>query len=315
MPRIHTFEKILRMSITCLGFPLAIVQSIISKYTLAKHGSPGKLVKVGPYHLHAIVQGRAHSHRPTVILESGMGGCSLDWALVQPELSRYTRVMSYDRAGFGWSIHAVEEPTIRRYVQDLRKLLVELNIAPPYLLVGHSYGGMIMRQFAAEYPDEVSGIVLVDSTHEQRHLQSQTSTQRSKHGNLLRLGYLLSPIGVPRWFKQHIGSKRLPSHIQRTVQALGYRTNAYKAAYSEYLCTVDSAAELQASSPLRMNLPILVLTAGKQSEEWKKDQRLLLSLTTRCRNIVVEDSWHSIQIHKPQTVIQSVLELMEESIE
>ncbi|WP_369699121.1 alpha/beta fold hydrolase [Paenibacillus silviterrae] len=142
----------------------------------------------------AILTGTAKNKLPTIILESGMGGSALGWALVQPELSKYTRVLSYDRAGFGWSTETIEKPTCKAYVQDLRDLLTRVKLDPPYILVGHSYGGMIMRLFASEYPEEVVGIVLVDSTHEKRYVGSSLNQRRNeellRQQNRLRLGYL-----------------------------------------------------------------------------------------------------------------------------
>jgi pimeloyl-ACP methyl ester carboxylesterase len=154
---------------------------------------------------------------------------------VQPELSKHATVISYDRAGFGWSTQTMERPTCS-YVDDLRLLLKIVGLKPPYLLVGHSYG-MIMRLYAAEYPDEIMGVVLVDSTHESRYIASDMNKNRKKERekNLreFRLGYLLSPIAVPRMIKRHIGSKRLPSDVQKIATSLGYRNYAFKAVYSE----------------------------------------------------------------------------------
>ncbi|OAB41512.1 hypothetical protein PGLA_17105 [Paenibacillus glacialis] len=144
-----------------------------------------------------------------------MGGCSLDWCHVQPELSEMATVITYDRAGFGWSTPSLSEPTYQQYVDDLHLLLTTLDRKPPFLLVGHSYGGMIMRLFAATYPDEVMGLVLVDST------------------------------AIPRLMRMHIGSKRLPPEILKKARALGYRSSAYKSAYSELLNTGDSSIQLQ----------------------------------------------------------------------
>jgi pimeloyl-ACP methyl ester carboxylesterase len=313
LTKINATERVLRTTISVIGFPLAFVQTLLSKYAIHKYKRMGKLINIGSHSLHAIVAGQ-DKDGPTVILESGMGGCALDWSLVQPELSKHTKVISYDRAGFGWSTQTIDKPTCENYILDLRELLSRLELKPPYLLVGHSYGGMIMRLFASEFPDEVMGIILVDSTHEKRYLESTSSEKRRierlNNQKRLRLGYLLSPIAVPRMIKQHIGSKRLPLDIQKKAAALGYRNNAYKAAYLEFLCTIKSAEQLHQSQPLRSDIPILVLTAGKQSEEWKHGQKELLILSKKTQHIIVEDSWHSIQIHNPQVVINSVISLL-----
>lgn len=313
MTKINASERILRTAISLIGFPLAVIQTLLSQYEIHKYKQMGNMINIGSHSLHAIVTG-IDKNRPTVILESGMGGCALDWSLVQPELSKHTRVISYDRAGFGWSTQTINKPTCKNYVTDLRNLLSRLELEPPYLLVGHSYGGMIMRLFASEFPNEVMGIILVDSTHEKRYLESGTSENRRKdrlkYQNRLKLGYLLSPIAVPRMLKQHIGSKRLPLNTQKKAASLGYRNNAYKAAYLEALCTMESAEQLHHSQPLRSDIPLIILTAGRQSEEWKQGQKELLNLSKKTQHIIVEDSWHSIQIHNPQAVINSVISIL-----
>ncbi|ETT44687.1 MULTISPECIES: alpha/beta hydrolase [unclassified Paenibacillus] len=317
MSKINFTESLLRVIISLIGLPFTWIQAALSKYSLHKYKAPGEMISVGAHHLHAIVTGNDTSKLPTILLEAGMGGCALDWSLVQPECSKHTKVLSYDRAGFGWSTKPIKEPTCEGYVCDLRKLLTQLELEPPYILVGHSYGGMIMRLFAAKYPEEVSGIILVDSTHEQRFIESTFNQiryeERLRHLRRLRMGYLLSPIGLPRLLKQPIGAKRLPPPVQHTVDTLGYRNNAYKAAYLESLCTIESALQLIESEPLVPELPIIVLSAGRQNEDWQQSQKKLLQLTANTRQIVIEDSWHSIQLYKPQAVVDSVLSLLRDN--
>ncbi|WP_053374060.1 alpha/beta hydrolase [Paenibacillus sp. FJAT-27812] len=210
----------------------------------------------------------------------------------------------------------MDAPTCNAYVDDLRSLLRTLGAAPPYLLIGHSYGGMIMRLFASRFPDEVCGLVLVDATHESRFVPNQTSVQRQKELQSSRkrykLGYLLAPLGIPRLMKQHIGSKRLPEQWLAPVRALGYRAGAYRAAYAELLSTAESSLELKAAKPLRQDLPVIVLSAGKQNEEWLRDQGKLVHLTRYTKQVIVEDSWHSIPIHKPEAVINAAIRLLDE---
>lgn len=230
MTGIPVSYQMLRTAISVIGFPLAYMQAAMSQYEGDKHRPQGELVQIGPRSLHAIVTGKSNPACPTVILEAGIGGCALDWSLVQHKLSSYTQAMSYDRAGFGWSTGTLDRPTCKHYVEDLHALLGALKLPSPYLLVGHSYGGMIMRMYAAEYPDDIAGIVLVDATDEGRLLEERVNgkrkAERSKHRLKYKLGYLLSPIGVPRMLKQHIGSKRLPANVQKQVAAMGYRCGA-----------------------------------------------------------------------------------------
>lgn len=125
--------------------------------------APGKLVDIGGRSLHLHCTG---SGEPAVILEAGFPGSSLDWMRVQPDVSKTTTVCSYDRAGLGWSDPGAGTRSGIEIVEDLHKLLRAAAVKPPYVLAGHSLGGLYVRIFAARRPEEVIGIVLVDATHE-----------------------------------------------------------------------------------------------------------------------------------------------------
>ncbi len=110
----------------------------------------------------------AGSGKPTVILEAGLGDHSVSWTHIQAEVARFTSVLTYDRANLGESDSAPTPRTCRDMVSDLSALLKNAGIKPPYVLVGHSFGGLIVRLFASQYPTGVTGMVLVDASHEDR---------------------------------------------------------------------------------------------------------------------------------------------------
>jgi pimeloyl-ACP methyl ester carboxylesterase len=124
---------------------------------------PGQLIDVGGWRLHLNCTGSASSSQPTVILEAGKGDFSVEWALVQPGVSKFARVCSYDRAGDGWSEMGPYPRTMRQIVHELHALLEKAGVKPPFVLVGHSYGGWLVRLYASTYPSEVAGMVLVDA--------------------------------------------------------------------------------------------------------------------------------------------------------
>jgi pimeloyl-ACP methyl ester carboxylesterase len=124
---------------------------------------PGRLVDAGGVKLHINCMGTGS---PAVVLEAGFPGSSLDWSLVQPAVAQFTRVCSYDRAGFGWSQQGQLPRSSSRIAEELRALLLAAEVPGPYLLVGHSMGGLYIRAFARKFPEAIVGLVLVDGTHE-----------------------------------------------------------------------------------------------------------------------------------------------------
>lgn len=126
---------------------------------------PGQLIDVGGYHLHMLVMGAEHTHAPTIILESAAMSASPQWVRIQSTLAAHYRVVVYDRPGMGWSGSGAEPFTATRAARALHTALERAGISGPYILVGHSLGGIFARIFAGQYPDDVAGIVLVDSSH------------------------------------------------------------------------------------------------------------------------------------------------------
>ena len=128
---------------------------------------PGTLVDLGGQRLHLNCTGKGS---PTVLLENGTGDISVIWSLVQPRVSSFTRVCSYDRGGYAWSDPGTRPRTFAQLALELHTALEKSNIHGPYVLVGQSYGGFVVRGFAERYRQEVVGMVLVDSVHEDQQI-------------------------------------------------------------------------------------------------------------------------------------------------
>ena len=141
----------------------AINQYISNKIVEKKYPPPGKMIDVGGYSLHLNCSGKKG---PSVILDSGLGDFSLTWYNIQPQIAKFSHVCSYDRAGLGWSDKGPNPRTCVMIAQELHTLLHNANVKPPYILVGHSLGGLNMQVFADLYPNEVAGLILLDSSHE-----------------------------------------------------------------------------------------------------------------------------------------------------
>ena len=156
---------VLTFSITAISLLTGIFyQALNEALDRRKHPPQGKLVDIGGFHLHLNCIGQG---TPTVVMDAGGGAPSITWGLVPSEIAKFTRVCTYDRAGFGWSDpNARNSRTSQQSVDELHSLLTKAGINPPYILVGHSLGGVNMRLYASQYPEDVVGLVLVDSSHE-----------------------------------------------------------------------------------------------------------------------------------------------------
>src|SRR5918993_2783805 len=196
-----------------------IYQAIATELDERAYPPPGKLVDVGGHSLHINCVGQGG---PTVILEAANGGTSAHWTRVQQEVARATRVCAYDRAGLGWSEPGPEPRDAKQVSSELHTLLKGANIEGPYVLVGHSFGGLYVRTYAARYPDEVAGVVLVDSSSP-KQVSHQPVTRDSNEPQkqsfavvprLARLGVSLpARLGVVRLLsKLDPASPELPPH-------------------------------------------------------------------------------------------------------
>ncbi len=310
-----------------------LVVSVLIAGALAKDGlrrrypPAGRLVDVGGYRLHVRVEGEG---APTVVLDAGAGGVGLLWELVRPALARRTRVVTYDRAGLGWSAPSPRPRTADVMAEELHTLLTRAAIPGPYLLVGWSLGGSVVRQFAARYADTVAGLVLVDSAHEHqmrrlpqtlvRMLGAMTTPLRGLQA-LARLGLLaLNPALIPV-----DGANRLPADV---VAAIRGRI-ASGGEHVEALLAETAAVAAARTEPVRTlgDLPLIVLSHGQlppeavppslgpsvraeYEETWQALQLELTALSTRGRRIVAARSGHNIPLEEPELVIDAVHSLL-----
>src|SRR5919107_4053130 len=175
----------------------AIYQVIATQVDQSTYPPPGEMVDVGTHSLHISCAGQGS---PTVILEAANGGMSAHWARVQQQVAQTTRVCAYDRAGLGWSEPGPEPRDAKQVSSELHTLLANAaGTEGPYVLVGHSYGGLYARMYAARYSEEVAGMVLVDSSHPEQFSRSpegRAMYERTKR--LSALVPLFTRLGVIR---------------------------------------------------------------------------------------------------------------------
>jgi pimeloyl-ACP methyl ester carboxylesterase len=252
-------------SLTIAG---ACYQFVGSKIDERNYPPPGKMVDVGGYRLHINTLGENTHPGPTVVLESGLGCNSLDWALVQPKIAKFARVCSYDRSGSGWSDESSLERTSQNIVEELHTLLHTAGIPEPYVLVGHSFGGINVRLYTSRYPKEVAGVILVDSSHE-----DQLQKLPSWPDGLLEK-YVWNRDMMPFWAS--VGLTRCLSHfsqfqtnveffppdIQKMYLAESNTTKFFRTVSSEASKFKESLQQLKNDGGFLGKRPLIVLSAG-----------------------------------------------------
>jgi len=175
-----------------------VYQAVMAGRDKQKYPPPGQMVPVDGRRIHMQIKGEANG-RPTVILEAGMISFSSNWYWVQEALSGETRVVSYDRAGLGWSDPPPHTQDAYESAADLHAALVAAGIGGPYVLVGHSYGGLVVRAFADKYLDEVAGMVLADASHPDQWAHMPASRNGSVNATGNRMFGLLARLGLVRF--------------------------------------------------------------------------------------------------------------------
>jgi pimeloyl-ACP methyl ester carboxylesterase len=279
----------------------ATYQWLATRRDLAATPPPGHLVDIGGYRLHLWCTGDG---APAVILDTGLGGSSADWGFVQPDVARFTRVCSYDRAGMGYSDPGPSPRTARRIASELAELLVRSGIAGPVVLVGASIAGFDVRVFASDHPERAAGLVLVDASHED---------QAHEVPQMARFVPLLSTIGVLRLFGVSFGQRieSLAPSVRQFAQATSFRAAGYQTAADELSHIRESTSEVK-SSRRKLTIPVLVVTGGRGADEnWRRLQRDHASLSDRGCLIVAQESGHVVAIDQPEAVVDAIRTVVE----
>ena len=289
----------------------------------------GKLFDAGGHKLHMNIMGEGY---PTAILENGSGDFSFIWSLVQPEVAKFTKVVSYDRAGYAWSEPGPTPRTSRQICLELHTALHNAGIKEPYILVGQSFGGFIVRAFARYYPNEVGGMVLVEAVQEnERIFMGGDKPQRIRDFAAGRTEPSVQTFfkPVPVITKQNVKLDsgieapfdRLSDNIQR-LQIWAQSQDAYRsAAGGEMDWSPEDVANLYnhkgESSYMLGNIPLIVLTRGKGGYDGRSDsaeleddrltlQNELAHLSTNSKHIIDKNSGHNIHLEDPITVINAI---------
>jgi len=302
---------------------------------------PGRLVSIGAHRLHIRCDG---DRAPTVIFDAALGGSSLSWSLVQPAIARLTRACTYDRAGFGWSDAGPLPRTASRIADELRDLLRVTAVPPPYVLVGHSYGGLVMRSYAARHPNDVAGFVLIEPaipeewtnpTDQQRALIARGvrlcryGAAASRRG-LAQLVSTLVRIGALRAARLLVGLVsrgglrredegilapiwKLPPEVRGVLREMWTQPKFFEALGSQIETICESAtAVMSAGPPDYDDLPLMVISSARSTERRLQADSALARRSTRGRHILAAESGHWVPLDAPQVVVDAITAMIAE---
>ncbi len=275
-----------------------------------------------------------------MVFDAALGGSSLSWTYVQPAVAAFTTACAYDRAGFGWSEVGPMPRTSSRIAAELHALLQAANIPFPCILVGHSFGGLTIRAYAASHPDHVAGLVFVDPAHpEDWREPSDADRQRLQRGAALcRRGVLAARLGIAalvarlasagaldlaRGIAAAVSRRtlhrqdeqilapvtKLPMEVRAVLRWMWTQPRYFEALGSQIEHICSSAAEID-REPDYGSRPLVTISATGVSDERRRLQEALARRSTCGRHITATNSGHWIPIDEPQTIVQAIREVV-----
>lgn len=323
----------------------ALYQALGTRWDRKRVPPPGRLVDVGGHRLHLLELGSSGSSEPTIVLEAGLMSTVLSWSHLQRELAKSYRVVSYDRAGLGWSELGPMPRTADRIVDELHALLRRAAIPPPYILAGHSFGGLTMPLFAARFPEETAGMVLVDPV-----APAEWSPPSEHDRKLTRIGAqvcrraaLLSRIGLIRFvaFLLTTRAAKIAAHLVRLISrgapaesgsvsspwfaALPANERAIASVFwvqEKFALTIASQLENLPVSAAQIgeldcicDKPVVILSARTAPTHRRKEHAAMAWRLPLGNYVLAENSNHWIMQDEPELVIRAIERAVELSRE
>jgi len=256
---------------------------------------PGDKIDVGGFNLYIDCKGEGS---PTVILESGLQGDVVTWKEVHPEVAKFTRVCRYDRTGLAHSDYGPTPRDAEMTAQDLHTLLTRANVSPPYILVGHSFGGLLIRRFAFDFPDEVTGMIFVDSLQEDWWDEALAILPSDISSDSPRLSsfriYLTDGWRDP---SSNFEAMDIPAVVEQ-VRETGN--------YGDIPITVLTAEKFTVLNP---GLPLDLETA--LANLFVEEQSRLASLSINGVQVIVPNTGHNMPRENPQAIVNAIQEMID----
>ena len=300
--------------------------------------APGALIDVGGHRLHLHCRGAGG---PPVVFDAALGASSLSWTYVLPEVAAFSRACAFDRAGFAWSDAGPLPRTTSRIVEELRALLAAAAVPPPYVLVGHSFGGLTVRLFLQRFPQEVAGLVLLDpaypadwavpsAAHAALFRRGVRLCRYARHAARLRITHVVAALAhagalgsarlaafvASRGALQRVDEEvmapaaKLPPDVRAIAQRFWTEPKFFEALGSQIEAIGESAASVAVDQQFG-DVPLVVVSGETNSDAGQlARQARLAARSTRGRHVIAKRSGHWIPLDRPDVVVEAIREIV-----
>ncbi|KAA9022952.1 alpha/beta hydrolase [Niallia endozanthoxylica] len=333
----HTIKSFRKLKLFGITLFIVIFSLLIlglfyeyASYKNVKNDYPpdGKMIDVEGREIHVNIKG-TKSSLPPVLIEPGTGNWSYDWSNIQEELSKHTIVITYDRAGYGWSDPPPNGFTLDMTINDVNHILESVEIDTPVILVGHSTGGIYSRLFADKYPDKVAGMVLVDARNEFFSEQAKKYNESFFETQDQKMNQFLSQIGIARLFGKHIFLDTMPDYLSPEKYVNVHWDTPFFRVLDEEINQINVSEKLLKNTNSLEDKPLTIITpstvdlqavelgfseqeSNRMEKIWLDSQQQLTNLSTNSEFMLVPNSSHSVMYDQPNIIIDAILKMTDE---
>lgn len=308
--------SVLALGLLAFGFTYERVK-LARDYT--RYPAPGALIDIGGRRLHILCKGKTVG--PTIVMETGAGDGSYRFWNIQDKIADFARVCVYDRAGLGWSDPAAEGRSLQQRANDLHALLDKASVAPPYILVAHSMGGLIVRLFTRDHQNEVAGLVFIDVSEEGLNygpLAAEINPQTERFEGVLKEAEWAAQFGLLPLFQKFHPELGSPTGLPENAIAMFSRPGTFRAARDDLIDMTQLVPPAMQKprgfgGPLG-DLPVAVIVHGiipptappNMRAALLGSQERLAALSSNSTKIIAKNSHHYIYLDEPNVVIDAI---------